>query len=99
MKRIVLLFAASVIPACLLTSCAAPTYSVGVGYKVQELELTYNKERINHPVTARLKMYWEYEEKLVYGVEHHSQWLTGQPFNDKKEYSKTEVFIDWKFKL
>ncbi len=78
---------------------------VGAGYKLQETNLnridkgviTYN---MNDPLTARFELGAEcFIPQITCGVTHHSQWLTGKPFNDKDEYSKTEIFIDYKFKL
>lgn len=85
----------------LTTGCnSVPYATVGVGYKLQELELHHvkTKESMNDPISARLEVGFEYQE-WSYGLSHHSQYFSGVPFNDKGEYSKTELFVDytWRF--
>ncbi len=89
----------------LVSGCSSTPYiKVGAGLKVQESVTHYYGEagRINmsHPITARIEVGIE-SDALTYGVSHHSQWFTGFPFNNDKEYSKTELFVDytWRFEL
>lgn len=74
---------------------------VGVGYKFQEVIL-YDEDKFKEaprdPISARISIEKE-DGNIRYGIAHHSQWFTGFPFNDKQEYSKTEVFIDYRFQL
>ena len=77
--------------------------TIGAGYKFQEtnLKLTRNgvKKDWNEPVSARIEIYYQYSKNVTFGISHHSQWLTGFPFDDDSEYSKTEIFIDYTFSL
>ena len=85
-------------------SYLAKTYiTIGAGYKFQETNLKLNKDGVqsnwNEPMSARIEVYYQYSKNVTFGISHHSQWLTGFPFNDDSEYSKTEVFIDYTFSL
>lgn len=83
----------------LLSGCATTPYvKVGVGYKLQSTEVRWDDGRVgDDPISARFEV--GYENNIIsYGVSHDSQWFTGKPFNDNMEYSKTELFIDYKFK-
>ena len=77
--------------------------TIGAGYKFQEtnLKLTRNgvKKDWNEPVSARIEIYYQYSKNVTFGISHHSQWLTGFPFDDDSEYSKTELFVDYTFSL
>ena len=84
---------------------AEPYLSVGAGYKLSE-KLYVKCEWANpvasrcygvksHPLTARLEVGYEFKNVRV-GMTHHSQWLQGKPFDNKKdEYSKNEIFVDY----
>lgn len=92
------------IVALLASSSHADFYiKIGTGYKFVETdELTvagvdYTVDDAD-PISARIEIGQE-RGNWSYGVSHHSQWATGAPFNDKKEYFKTEVFIDYKFEF
>ena len=85
-------------------SYLAKTYiTIGAGYKFQETNLKLNKDGVqsnwNEPMSARIEVYYQYSKNVTFGISHHSQWLTGFPFNDDSEYSKTEIFIDYTFSL
>ena len=62
---------------------------------VQETTQTYDSS----PISARIEIGYQYSKSVKFGISHHSQWLTGWPINDDKEYSKTELFIDYTFYL
>ena len=47
-------------------------------------------------ITARLGVVYQYGDYEI-GLIHHSQWLTGKPFNDKFENQKTEILISYYF--
>lgn len=73
---------------------------IGVGYKFHEPGYTtiYSesvKLAYGANPTARIELGCELGN-LTYGVSHHSQWLDGAPFNNKSEYYKTELFVDYK---
>ena len=89
MKPLIIILAIS------LTACATPYARVGIGYKIQDVDV---HDLANDPVTARIEAGFE-RGNLTYGISHHSQYFTGWPFNDDKEYLKTEFFIDYKFTL
>lgn len=83
--------------------CSEIYLKVGAGYKFSENDsVTLNGKDYKidnaHPISARLEMAKECGN-VSFGVAHHSQWATGAPFNGKKEYQKTELFIDYKFSL
>lgn len=65
---------------------------VGAGYKVDQQQAFESS-----PLSARIDVGFDnvLVDGLSMGVSHHSQWLTGFPFNDTKEVFKTEVFIDY----
>lgn len=79
--------------------------TIGAGYKFRESELTYKDENNeaytwDDPYSARIEIGYYYNKNIKFGISHHSQWATGFPVNDdKNEYSKTEVFIDYTFTL
>ena len=91
------------IVAALVAGCThkPPIYfKIGAGYKFDEQEAmsTYSGEEMNNPISARIELGME-SGGFSYGLSHHSQWLTGVPIDNEWEYSKTEVFIDYKFTL
>lgn len=77
--------------------------TIGAGYKFQETSLKLSKDgelsNWDEPLSARIEVYYKYSDNVTFGISHHSQWLTGFPFNDDSEYSKTEIFIDYTFSL
>ena len=74
--------------------------TVGIAHKLSQT-LTYDDTggKIKNSPTARMEVYYQYSKHVKFGVSHHSQWLEGAPFNDRFEYSKTELFIDYTFSL
>ncbi len=73
---------------------------VGAGYKFQEKYYKPSSMPSASPISARFGITYQYSEHVSFGIDHHSQWLTGFPVNtDKDIYSKTEIFIDYKFTL
>ena len=77
--------------------------TIGAGYKFKESQFKYKENgqtvRFNDPLSARFEIGYQYNKHIKFGVSHDSQWRTGFPFNNKKEPSKTEVFIDYTFTL
>ena len=89
--------------------------TVGAGYKVMESIKSYSRDITDYsvygpviqtfeqykssPISARIEIGYQYSRNLSFGISHHSQWLVGWPIDDKKEYSKTEVFVDYTFWL
>ena len=93
----------------LLTGCSTisdPYFKVGAGYKFAENKITRNyadgtKQAFNDPISARFEL-GLMECTMVNvscGVTHRSQWFSGAPFNNKKEYAVTEFFIDYTYKF
>lgn len=83
--------------------CSDIYLKVGAGYKFAEndsVTLQGKDYEVDNssPISARFEIAKECGN-LTFGVAHHSQWATGAPFNDKKEYQKSEIFIDYKFSL
>lgn len=78
-------------------------FKIGAGYKIEQTEYFYNRDTqsrfnidFNDPLSARIELGIE-SGNITYGISHHSNWLTGYPFNDHGEVQKTEFFIDYKF--
>jgi len=76
---------------------------IGAGYKIDQTEYTTDIEsgrkvylHFNDPISARIEVGIEHES-ISYGISHHSNWLTGYPFNNEGEFHKTEIFVDYKF--
>ena len=94
----------AIIVCSLLTACSVkPPFQVkiGAGYKLDESDMYGYSSVTPHDssaLSARLELFQEIDE-WSYGVSHHSQWLTGVPFDNEWEYSKTEVFVDYTFTL
>ena len=74
------------------------TVYVGASYKFQEQYDSINTHKPS-PIGARFGITYNYSDTVSFGIDHHSQWLSGFPFGGKDIYSKTEVFIDIKFTL
>lgn len=77
---------------------------IGMGYKVHEKKIYYTQPDgtrylVDNPISARIEISYQLTKRWTIGYAHHSQWLAGYPFNDKKEYSKDEIFIDYTFSL
>jgi hypothetical protein len=92
--------------ALILTGCSAidlPYVKVGAGYKFQETAIVFNnnngaKANGDSPVSARIEVGANcLLPEVTCGVSHRSQWATGAPFNNRNEYSVTEVFVDYTF--
>lgn len=98
MKYLILLMICSPVMAC------DETYiKIGAGYKLDQTEYFTDNDTgerfnidFNDPMSARIEVGIQ-KGNISYGVSHHSNWLTGFPFNDTEEVQKTEVFIDYKF--
>ena len=96
-KLIVLLLAIS---GCSIT----PYAKIGTGYKFQEQNMTWTNHRTgvqnkaDDPVSARFEV-GARTGNWTYGISHHSQWFTGEPFNNGGEYYKTEWFVDYEYKF
>ena len=69
---------------------------VGAGYKVDEF--TWNDQPFGRNPTARFGIYGKWG-KVKAGIDHHSQWRDGAPFNERQEYHKTELFVDYELCL
>lgn len=82
-------------------ACDEVYFKVGAGYKFDETD-SWMVNGVDHkiddwsPYSARIEI-GRQQGPWSYGISHHSQWLTGAPFNDAKEYHKTEVFVDYKW--
>lgn len=83
---------------CTSTSNTIGYCKVGTGYKFDEVHVNWADGGDTARLSARFECGVE-DGAISYGVAHHSQWETGRPFNDRDEYYKTEVFIDYKFTI
>ena len=97
-------FTATLITVLLVSSCSnTPCFNyakVGVGYKFQETDV-WSKTTgtvVDEPISARFEL-GQQCDAISYGVSHDSQWFAGAPFNNKDEYSKSEVFVDYMLKF
>lgn len=83
-----------------IASCDKVFAKVGAGYKFNEQKefvydgVAYDFYNVS-PYSARFELGVDCDN-LTYGIAHHSQWATGAPFNNKGEYYKTEIFIDYR---
>ncbi len=78
-----------------------PYIEVGTGYKIIEPKAgsdEWQKFLDNCKVSAHLELGVE-QGPVSYGLGHFSQLFCGAPFNDQSEYSKTEVFVRYKYKF
>lgn len=102
MNKLALLLLAVQLTAC--SSISDPYFKVGAGYKLSETQIEYMTNGVkrigDHPLSARFEVGAECIYKNVTcGVTHRSQWLTGAPFNNQREYGVTELFVDYTFEL
>lgn len=85
-----------------VTGCASPWYArVGAGAKMDETHIYWERGeemRKASPISFRGEI-GTCEGSWCYGVSHHSQFFDGAPFNDRMEYQKTELFIDYVWEL
>ena len=91
----------------LLFSCTSKAdiyIKIGSGYKLIETDymVSTKGQKLNletgGKISARIEIGKEHGN-WSYGISHHSQWFAGYPFNDRDEYQKTEIFIDYKWTL
>jgi major membrane immunogen (membrane-anchored lipoprotein) len=99
-----LLFAAILLTGC--SSMSDPYLKIGAGYKFYENKITHTyadgtKQSFDDPISARVELGFVkcMVENVSCGATHRSQWFSGAPFNDDKEYGVTEVFIDYTYKF
>lgn len=101
------LFSLSILALILLLTCEAKAdvyIKIGTGYKLIEPNhiIMESGEKVYYDtgskISARIEIGVE-KGNWSYGLSHHSQWLDGEPFNDKPEPHKTEIFIDYKWTL
>jgi hypothetical protein len=87
---------------CLVMSgCASTCFDyakVGVGYKLYETKMVFDGKEFNDPITARLELGTQCDA-YSFGYSHHSHYMTGFPFNNKSEYTRDEVFVDYMYKF
>lgn len=91
----------------LTTGCSViqdPYFKVGAGYKVAETNMVFTTNGVRRladdPISARVELGANcLLKEVTCGMTHRSQWFSGAPFNDNKEYSVTEFFIDYTFKF
>ncbi len=92
----------ALITALTIVGCSSVPYAkVGIGYKIEEETITWvdaegKRTEFDDPITARFELGLE-NGSWSYGLSHDSQYFTGKPFNNDHEYSKTEIFVDYKY--
>lgn len=95
------------IAAILLTGCSAikqPYVKIGAGYKFAETNVVFKVDgklkSADDPISARVEIGANcIIENVTCGVTHRSQWFSSAPFNDNKEYSVTEFFIEYTYRF
>ena len=105
MKYLLIIFFA--VPA--LSSEWSPYARIGAGYKFQErLDLDhyyfyapkhqsdYVEYDPGSKVSALFEAGYKYKQ-FTFAIKHDSQWTDGAPFNESKEYSKSEIFVGFTF--
>jgi hypothetical protein len=102
--KIVTLVVLTLLVGC--TACDIPYVKVGAGYKIDETDDVKFKDTgetwkvdKSSPISARIDAGYHCKKGVTMGISHHSQWLSGSPFNDNWEHHKTELFVDkeWQF--
>ena len=73
---------------------------LGLGYKFSETEDVYNTNNElvfsgGRNPSARIDIYGKWDNGISVGIGHQSNYRDGTPFNDRPEYHKTEIFIDY----
>lgn len=85
-------------------ACDEVYLKIGAGYKFQQTEYLQTQDGARHtldhtsPISARIEIGVQ-KGKLSYGLSHHSNWLSGWPVNNDTEYTKTELYVDYRFTL
>ncbi len=91
----------------LLTGCSSisqPYVKVGMGYKFAETNVEFIRDgkstMSDDPISARFEVGANcVMTNVTCGMTHRSQWFSGAPFNDKKEYGVTEFFVEYTYKF
>ena len=77
---------------------------IGISYKLKENVIYFSRtdgtrSDVSSPIGARIGLWYQYSTNVTIGIDHHSQWFQGFPFNNEGEYSKTELFVDYTFSI
>lgn len=78
---------------------------IGVAKKLHETRVYVDHVLVEDALTARLALFYRFNDVLFkgdsldLGADHHSQYSENAPFNDRGEYAKTEIFVDYTFSL
>ena len=89
----------------MITGCSTisdPYLKVGAGYKFAETKIKHRitQQQYDDPISARIEIGAQcIIKEVTCGINHRSQWFSGAPFNDDKEYGVTEFFIDYTYKF
>jgi len=91
----------------LLTGCSSNPYlKVGAGYKFNEAKISHTndygvKQKFDDPISSRIELGLSecVFKNISCGATHRSQWFSGAPFNNDKEYAVTEFFIDYTYRF
>jgi len=73
---------------------------IGAGYKFSETKDTFDSDGKlvfsgGRSPSARIDVYGKWSNGVSIGIGHQSNYRDGVPFNDRPEYHKTEIFIDF----
>lgn len=88
----------------MLTGCATthePYFKTGISYIAAETQLQWKRGVDNseiNKIVCRFELGMENKE-WSYGARHFSQCFIGAPFNSKEEFSREELFLDYKYKF
>lgn len=98
MRNTLLILIAIIICTNAFGNCKPKAYA-GFGYKFHEKQVQYWDQNGLAKLSARFGAYYLCHGVFRLGMDHHSQWFVGPPINDKSEYYKTELFVDYVFDL
>ena len=73
---------------------------IGAGYKFSETADKFDSDGKlvfsgGRSPSARIDIYGKWSNGVSIGIGHQSNYRDGAPFNDREEYHKTEIFIDY----
>lgn len=104
MKKLILLLPLLFLGGCAITEkqeCVPNLFAkAGAGIKTQETTIEWwdgtDDSNFANKISARFEAGVECGSWSG-GISHHSNYFVGRPFNDHSEYSKTELFVDYKW--
>lgn len=81
------------------SSTHKPYVKIGTGYKSQESQIDFGSgidKSLVYKISCQIELGVDYKS-FSYGIRHVSQCFVSWPFNNKDEYAKDELFLDYKY--